>query len=79
MLGGALQDSFPAGSVHVSMFNIVVMLISALGGLLASAGVGLLVLVRANRHWKQNLAIIAVLYAIGVVWGLIVNALGIVF
>ena len=50
-----------------------------LSGLLVSAGVGLLVLVRANRHWKQNLAIIAVLYAIGVVWGLIVNALGIVF
>ena len=42
-----------------------------LSGLLVSAGVGLLVLVRANRHWKQNLAIIAVLYAIGVVWGLI--------
>ena len=50
-----------------------------LSGLLVSAGVGLLVLVRANRHWKQNLAIIAVLYAIGVAWGLIVNALGIVF
>ena len=30
-----------------------------LSGLLVSAGVGLLVLVRANRHWKQNLAIIA--------------------
>ena len=39
MLGGALQDSFPAGSVHVSMFNIVVMLISALGGLLASSAI----------------------------------------
>lgn len=50
-----------------------------LSGLLVSAGVGLLVLCRANRRWKQNLAIIAGLYAIGVVWGLIVNASGVVF
>lgn len=34
---------------------------------------------RANRHWKQNVAIIAVLYAIGVFWGLICNGLGVVF
>ena len=50
-----------------------------LAGLLVSAGVGLLVLARANRHWKQNVAIIAVLYAIGVFWGLICNGLGVVF
>lgn len=50
-----------------------------LSGLLVSAGVGLLVLVRANRHWKQNAGIIVALYAIGVLWGVIVNALGIVF
>ena len=50
-----------------------------LSGLLVSAGVGLLVLIRANRHWKQNVAIIVTLYIIGVFWGLIVNALGIVF
>lgn len=50
-----------------------------LAGLLVSAGVGLLVLVRANRHWKQNVAIIAILYATGVAWGLAANALGVVF
>ena len=50
-----------------------------LAGLLVSAGVGLLVLLRANRHLRENLAIIAVLYATGVAWGLIVSALGIVF
>lgn len=50
-----------------------------LAGLLVSAGVGLLVLVRANRHWRQNLAIIVALYATGVFWGLICNALGVVF
>lgn len=50
-----------------------------LAGLLVSAGVGLLVLLRANRHLRENLAIVAVLYSTGVAWGLIVSALGIVF
>lgn len=48
-------------------------------GLLVSAGVGLLVLVRTNRHWRQNVAIIGGLYAMGVAWGLIALALGITF
>lgn len=50
-----------------------------LGGLLVSAGVGLLVLLRTNRHLKENLAIVGILYVTGVVWGLVVNALGIAF
>ncbi len=50
-----------------------------LAGLLVSAGVGLLVLVRANRPWRQNAAIIALLYVIGVFWGLVCNALGVAF
>lgn len=36
---------------------------------LTGSGVGLLVLFRTNRHWKQNLAILAVLYFSGVVLG----------
>lgn len=50
-----------------------------LAGLLVSAGVGLLVLLRANRGLKENLAIIAALYATGVFWGLAVNLLGVAF
>lgn len=50
-----------------------------MSGLLVSAGVGLLVLLRANRPVRQTLAIIAGLYATGVAWGLAGNALGIVF
>lgn len=50
-----------------------------MAGLLVSAGVGLLVLLRSNRPMRQNLLIIALMYAIGVAWGLIGNALGIVF
>lgn len=50
-----------------------------MAGLLVSAGVGLLVLLRANRPLRQTIAIIALLYATGVAWGLVGNALGIVF
>lgn len=50
-----------------------------LAGLLVSAGVGLLVLLRANREPKENLAVIAALYATGVFWGLAVNLLGVAF
>ena len=36
---------------------------------LTGSGVGLLVLFRTNRHWRANLAILAVLYVTGVVLG----------
>lgn len=50
-----------------------------MAGLLVSAGVGLMVLVRANRPVRQSIAIIVALYATGVFWGLIITALGITF
>ena len=48
-------------------------------GLLASGGVGLLVLFRTNNNLRQNIAITAFVYAVGVVVGLIVSASGILF
>ena len=50
-----------------------------MAGLLVSAGVGFMVLVRANRPTSQNLMIIAGMYAIGVVWGLLFTAAGVTF
>ena len=50
-----------------------------MSGLLVGAGVGILVLARTNRHPKENAAIIGVLYAIGVAWGLIIDAFQITF
>lgn len=50
-----------------------------IAGLLVGAGVGLLVLFRSNRPMKQNFAIIAILYGIGCIVGLLVNAIGLVF
>lgn len=83
VFGSALVGLVPncAASVVIAQLYVEGVLGAGamLAGLLVSAGVGLLVLVRANRHWKQNAGIIVVLYATGVAWGLIANALGIVF
>ncbi len=48
-------------------------------GLLVGAGVGILVLLRTNRHQAENFRVIAVLYGSGVAWGLLIDLLGITF
>ena len=48
-------------------------------GLLAGAGVGLLVLCRENHQWKQNLMVIGVLYIVSVCWGVLIEMFGISF
>lgn len=50
-----------------------------MAGLLVNAGVGILVLLRLNRDWKQNMGIIGTLYALGVIWGCIIRFTGITF
>ena len=50
-----------------------------LAGLLASGGVGLLVLWRTNAGARQNAVITTFVYAVAVVAGLVVGALGILF
>lgn len=49
-----------------------------MAGLFVSAGVGILVLCRTNRHIKENLWIISLLYITGVTAGMLVSALGII-
>ncbi len=68
-----------AASVVITQFYIqgIVSFGSAVAGLSTGAGVGLLVLFRTNRHLKQNLAIMGVLYVSAVLSGLAINALGI--
>ena len=50
-----------------------------MSGLLVSAGVGLLVLFRENKNVKENLIILAVLYVLSLLAGLVVSAMGISF
>jgi len=44
-----------------------------MSGLLANSGVGLLVLFRVNHHRKENLEILALLYVIGVLTGIVLG------
>lgn len=50
-----------------------------MAGLLVSAGIGVLVLFRTNRPVRQNVKITALLYAIGVAAGLLIDIIGITF
>ena len=50
-----------------------------MSGLLVNAGVGILVLLRIDHDRKETAKIIAALYALGVFWGLVIHALGVVF
>ncbi len=50
-----------------------------IAGLLVSGGVGLLVLFRTNADQQQNAEIAAFIYVVGVLAGLLVGALGIIF
>ncbi|MBR4139446.1 MAG: arsenic efflux protein [Lachnospiraceae bacterium] len=50
-----------------------------MAGLMVGAGVGVLVLFKTNRPWKQNVKIVGLLYAIGVIAGLLMDLAGITF
>lgn len=50
-----------------------------MSGLLVSAGVGLLILFRLNKSIKENLRIVAVLYGVSVLWGVLIELVGITF
>lgn len=50
-----------------------------MSGLLVNAGIGSLVLIRLNRHVKENVGILSAVYAFGVVWGILLDLFGIVF
>ncbi len=83
VLGSALMGLIPNCAASVVIAQLYVE--GALGagammaGLLVSAGVGLLVLFRTNRGLRQNLIVLAGLWATGAFWGLIISAFGIVF
>ena len=50
-----------------------------MASLFINAGVGLLVLWRMNKSWRENLLITAVLYGAGVLFGCLIELVGIVF
>ena len=59
-----LTESFLSGAISFG---------SLVSGLSSGAGVGLLLLFKRNKNYKQNLMILSVLYAIGVIGGIIIQ------
>lgn len=61
-----------AASVSITAFYVEGMLSlgAMFAGLLSCAGIGLLVLFRTNKNWKENLSVVAVLYSISVICGI---------
>lgn len=82
-LAAALLGMIPncASSVAITQLylNGVLNAGALTAGLLSGSGVGLLVLFRVNDDQKENFKILGLLYVTGVVGGLLVNLLGIVF
>jgi len=50
---------------------------SLIGGLLVNSGAGLLMLFRINKHLKENIKIVLLLYILGAVTGIVINFIGI--
>lgn len=82
-LVAALVGLIPNCAVSVVITSLYVDgIISAgmmMAGLLANAGVGLLVLFRLNKNSRQNMAIICLLYVLAVFWGILINLIGLQF
>ena len=55
---------FLEGAMHIGVL---------MAGLLANAGVGLMVLLRVNHDWKENLKIVGLLYAVSVAVGMVMG------
>ncbi|MGN1326754.1 MAG: putative manganese transporter [Clostridia bacterium] len=64
-----------AGSVILTELYLsnLISLGSMIAGLLVGSGIGILVLYKSNKHLKENLAITGILYAIGVISGLVID------
>lgn len=68
-----------ASSVIITQMYLenVISVATMISGLLVGAGVGIAVLFKTNKGLKENLEIIALLYSIGVVFGIIIEFIGI--
>ena len=64
-----------AGSVIITELYLtgLIDIGAMIAGLLASSGIGILVLFKNNKHLKENIKIVGILYFIGVVAGLLID------
>ena len=71
-----------AASVVITQLYLEGMISSGcmMSGLLVGAGIGVMVLFRVNHlHMKDNVCLVALLYAIGVLSGIVIDLIGLVF
>lgn len=82
VIGSAVVGLIPNCAASVAIAQLYVEGILSCGammsGLLCAAGVGLLVLFRANRHVKENIRIVCLLLVVSIAFGLGFDILGIV-
>ena len=82
VVGSAVVGLIPNCAASVAIATLYVEGVLGAGammaGLLCAAGVGLLVLLRTNRHAGDNARVIAILFCVSIVCGLAMDALGIV-
>lgn len=66
-----------AGSVIITELYLsnLISLGAMVAGLLVGSGIGILVLFKSNKHVKENFSIVGILYAIGVITGLLIDVL----
>lgn len=64
-----------AGSVIITELYLsnLISFGSMIAGLLVGSGIGILVLLRTNKHPKENLSIIGILYLVGIISGIIID------
>ena len=78
----SLIGLIPNCASSVVMSEVYLSGMSSLGflmsGLLTGAGVGLLILFKTNKNLKENIVIVFLIYIIGVIFGYLIDLLGIV-
>lgn len=64
-----------AGSIIITEFYLAGLISfgSMAAGLLTGCGLGLLLLFKNNKNWRENLTVTAIIYVVGVVAGLIID------
>ena len=68
-----------ASSVMITELYLsgVISLGTAIGGLLTGSGIALAVLIKQNKNKKESLSILATIYFIGVISGIVLNIIGV--
>ena len=78
-LFGLIPNCFVSVVITQSYLNGLIGLGCLFSGLLANAGIGLLVLVRTNKNAKENVAIITTLYVLSVICGIAITLISGIF